>query len=177
VCHLIFDYPNEVRQSGQGYSWQINNIVQGTTTDLATAINNCIGTGNREVHILASGNLTGTIGLRPGLSIFGHNNILTSVHSGHGFYIEGSGPIKISDLIFNNYGGGFGIRTSRAGNLEFRNLTIRGGGIGIRIDSHPSRPYEEGRWVYNVKVVNCTFENTGGHGLETYGVDGKQWMC
>jgi hypothetical protein len=165
-------YPNEVRQSGDRYVWRINNVDMGSTTDLATAINNCIGTGNREVHILASGTLSRTIDLRPGLTIYGHHNVLSSAHSGHGFYIEGSGPIKMADLIFNNYGGGFGIRTTRAGNLEFSNLTIRGGGIGLRIDSHPSRPYEDGRWVHNVKVVNCTFENTGGHGLETYGVDG-----
>ena len=165
-------YPNEVRQSGNSYVWRINNIDMGTTNSLATAINNCIGSGNRVVHLLTGGTLTSTIDLRPGLTIYGHNNIFNSGHSGHGFYIEGSGPIKMYDLVFNNYGGGFGIRTTRAGDLDFENITIRGGGIGLRIDSHPSRPYEDGRWVYNVRVVNCTFENTGGHGLETYGVDG-----
>ncbi|WP_062122372.1 RICIN domain-containing protein [Geofilum rubicundum] len=172
INDALLAYTNEVRQSGNSYVWRINNVDQGTTTDLATAITNCIGTGNREVHILTGGTLSGTIFLRPGLTFYGHNNTFTSGHGGNGFHIEGSGPISMYDFTLNNYGGGMGIRTSRAGDLTFQNITVKGGGIGIRIDSHPSRPYEEGRWVSNVEVINCTFEDNGSHGLETYGVDG-----
>jgi len=141
-------FPNEVRLSGNSFVWRINNVDMGTTHDLATAINNCIGTGNRVIHILTGGTLSSTINLRPGLTIHGHNNIFNSGHSGTGFHIEGSGPIGMYNLTLNNHGGGFGIRTSRAGDLVFQNITIRGGGIGIRIDSHPSRPWEDGRWVF-----------------------------
>jgi hypothetical protein len=67
---------------------------------------------------------------------------------------------------------GFGIRTSRASNVTVWDCYFNGGDIAVRVDSHPSRPYEEGRWVYDLVVQDCTFENTNSHGLETYGVDG-----
>ena len=164
-------YTNEVRQSGSSYIWRVNNVDQGSTSDLATAINNAIGTGNREVHILTGGTLSSTINLQAGLVLRFHNNTLNKNHSGYGFLRDGSGPIEFYDLTLNN-NANMGIRISRASDLVFSNVKIYGGSIGIRVDSHPSRPYEEGRWVYNVSVQNCRFENNGSHGLETYGVDG-----
>lgn len=166
-------YENEVRQSGSNYIWRVNNVDQGSTSSLATAINNCIGTGNREVHILAGGTLSAQINLQPGLTLYCHNVTFTKNHSGYGFYRDGSGNIKIYDMILNN-NTNMGIRTSRASDLLLQNIRIYGGSIGIRVDSHPSRPYEDGRWVYNVHVQDCRFENGSGHGLETYGVDGFQ---
>ncbi|MBN2166761.1 MAG: RICIN domain-containing protein [Marinilabiliaceae bacterium] len=166
-----FAYTNEVRQSGSNYIWRINNADQGSTTNFATAINNCIGTGNREVHIICGGTLSAQINLQPGLTLYCHNNTFNKSHSGYGFFRDGSGPIKIYDLIFNN-NSNMGIRISRASDIYIQNVKIYGGSIGIRVDSHPSRPYEDGRWVYNLHVQDCRFENTGSHGLETYGVDG-----
>lgn len=166
-------YPNEVRQSGNSYIWRINDVDQGSTSDLATAINNCIGTGNREVHVLNGGTLSSQINLQPGLRLYCHNVTFNKNHSGYGFYRDGSGDIRIYDMILNN-NSNMGIRTSRASDIYIQNVRIYGGSIGIRIDSHPSRPYEDGRWVYNVHIQDCRFENGGSHGLETYGVDGFQ---
>ena len=165
-------YTNEVRQSGSNYIWRINNVDQGSTTSLATAINNCIGTGNREVHVVNGGNLAAQINLQPGLTLYCHNVTLNKTHGGYGFFRDGSGGIKIYDMILNNNTTGMGIRTSRASDIYIQNVRIYGGGIGIRIDSHPSRPYEEGRWVRNVHIQDCRFENGSSHGLETYSVDG-----
>jgi len=66
----------------------------------------------------------------------------------------------------------FAVRHSRANDLRFENANIKGGGIGIRIESHPSRPYEEGRWVKNLVVQNCTFEGCLSHEIEIYGMEG-----
>lgn len=165
-------YPNEVRQSGNNYIWRINNVDQGSTSSLATAINNCIGTGNREVHILAGGTLSAQINLQPGLTLYCHNVTFNKNHNGYGFHRDGSGPIGIYDMTLNN-NTNMGIRTTRASDISIQNVRIYGGGIGIRIDSHPSRPYEN-YWVYRINVQNCRFENGSGHGLETYGVDGFQ---
>lgn len=164
-------YNNEVRQSGNNYIWRINNVDQGSTSDLATAINNCIGSGNREIHILVGGTLSSQINLQGGLVMYFHNNTYTKNHSGYGFFRDGSGPIKMYDMTLNN-NTNMGIRISRASDLLFSNIRIYGGSIGMRLDSHPSRPYEEGRWVSNVSVLNCYFEGCSSHGLETYGVDG-----
>ena len=164
-------YTNEVRASGSNYIWRINNVDQGTTSSLATAINNCIGTGNREVHVISGGSISAQINLQPGLTLYCHNVTLNKTHTGNGFFRDGSGGIKIYDLILNQTSG-MGIRTSRASDIYIQNVRIYGGGIGIRIDSHPSRPYEDGRWVYRVHIQDCRFENGSSHGLETYGVDG-----
>jgi hypothetical protein len=164
-------YPNEVRQSGSSYIWRVNDVDQGSTSSLAAAINNCIGTGNREVHVLVGGTLSEQINLQPGLTLYCHNVTFNKNHTGYGFYRDGTGNIKIYDMILNN-NTNMGIRTSRASDLYFQNVRIYGGSIGIRVDSHPSRPYEEGRWVYNLHVQDCRFENGSSHGLETYSVDG-----
>ena len=165
-------YANEVRASGSNYIWRVNNVDQGSTSSLATAINNCIGTGNREVHILNGGNLSAQINLQPGLTLRCHNVTFNKTHSGYGFFRDGAGPIKIYDMVLNNNTSGMGIRTSRASDIYIQNVRIYGGSIGIRIDSHPSRPYEEGRWVRNVHIQDCRFETGTSHGLETFGVDG-----
>ncbi|MEJ6979482.1 right-handed parallel beta-helix repeat-containing protein [Pedobacter sp. P351] len=164
-------YTNEVRASGNSYVWRINGVDQGSTSKLADAINNCIGTGNRDVHVITGGNLSAQINLQPGLNLYFHNNILAKKHNGYGFFRDGGGPIGIFDMTLTA-SQGMGIRTSRASNVTIQNVKIIGGSIGIRIDSHPSRPYEDGRWVKNIDVSNCTFENGSSHGLETYGVDG-----
>lgn len=164
-------YVNEVRASGSNYVWRVNNVDQGTTSSLATAINNAIGTGNREVHVLAGGTLSSQINLQPGLVLRCHHVTFNKNHTGYGFYRDGSGNIKIYDMILNN-NTNMGIRTSRASDIYIQNVRIYGGSIGIRIDSHPSRPYEAGRWVYNVHIQDCRFENGSSHGLETYSVDG-----
>lgn len=172
TANLNSTYPNHVRQSGSNYIWTNNGVDQGSTNNLATAINNCIGSGNRTIHILNGGNISSQINLQPGLVIWGHDVTLNKTHTGYGFFRDGSGNIKIYNLTLNNGSAGMGIRTSRAGDILIQNVKIYGGSIGIRIDSHPSRPYEDGRWVSNVHIQDCTFENGSSHGLETYGVDG-----
>ncbi|WP_419128978.1 hypothetical protein [Pedobacter sp. N23S346] len=168
----VESYPNEVRASGSNFIWRINNVDQGSTSSLATALNNVIGTGNREVHILIGGTLGQQINLQPGLTLRCHNVSFKKGHTGNGFFRDGSGGIKIYDMILDNSTAGMGIRTSRASDIYIENVRIYGGGIGIRIDSHPSRPYEDGRWVKNIHIQDCRFENGSSHGLETYGVDG-----
>ncbi len=166
-------YTNEVYLTSGTYRWKINNAEIGSTPDLATAISNCIwgASGVREVHVLVGGNLASTISMQSGLRLYCHNVNFTRSHGGTGFHHEGAGDIQVYDMNLTS-GGGWGIHTSRASNLTFARINITSGGIGIRVDSHPSRPYEAGRWVYNLNVSDCRFENLSSHGLETYGIDG-----
>lgn len=177
LCVIASDsaqaYDNEVYYSGGSYRWKTANVERGQTSDLATAIQNCIGSGNITIDITTGGTLSKQINLMPGLALYCHNKTFQKGHSGTGFYRDGGGPISIYDMILTaSRGSGMGIRTSRASDLRFQNVRIVGGSIGIRVDSHPSRPYEEGRWVYSMTVQDCAFDNCSSHGLETYGVDG-----
>lgn len=164
-------YTHEVWQSGSTYYWKTFDVTRGNSSDLATAIQGAIGTGNRDVHILCGGTLAAQINLQPGLNLYCHNNTFNKNHGGYGFFIDGSGPLGFYDMTLNN-NTNMGIRTSRASDIVLWNVKIYGGSIGARIDSHPSRPYEDGRWVSNLTVQDCRFENTSSHGIETYGVDG-----
>lgn len=164
-------YDHEVFWRNGYYRWKNFGVEQGQTSDLATAINNAIGSGSRELHILVGGKLHSQVNLQGGLTLQCHDNTFEKTHGSPGFHREGSGGIAIYNMTLWG-GSGYGIRISRASDLTFGNLTIYDGGIGIRVDSHPSRPYEDGRWVSNLNVFNCHFENNGGHGLETYGVEG-----
>lgn len=166
-------YTHEVWYSGGLYYWKTYDVTRGSSSDLSTAIQGAISTGNRDVHITTGGTLYSTIALQPSLNLYCHNNTFVKGHTGNGFYQNGSGPIGIYDMTLTRSDtSGMGIRTSRASDVVCWNVHIIGGSIGIRVDSHPSRPYEDGRWCYDLVVQDCTFDNCGSHGLETYGVDG-----
>lgn len=163
-------FGNTVFLRDGGFSWKVNKEVKGQTKDLAEAIQNAIGEGGREVHLLVGGKLSRTIRLNPGLKLHGHGNTFEKTHDGTGFHREGSGGIGIHHLNLTG-GKGWGFHLSRANDLIFENVRITGGGIGIRVESHPSRPWEERRWVRNLSVKDCFFEGCGSHGIETYGVE------
>lgn len=166
-------HDNEVYRKGGSFRWKVNGTEKGRTRDLATALQNCLNAGpDREIHITCGGSLSKEIRTPPKLTLDFHNQTLTNAHGGHAFTRNGGGSLSVSNLKLVNTGGGYGFRLSRASDVSFSGIHIDGGGIGIRIDSHPSRPYERGRWIRNVRVVDCTFENLGSHGLETYGIDG-----
>lgn len=171
VNTIMAQYSNQVTFSGTRFAVRINGVDSGTESSLGTAINRCIGTGNRTVHILAGGTINQQINLQPGLILDCHSVTFNKTHTGVGFFRDGAGPITISNMILNN-NSNFGIRTSRASNVTLTNVRISGGGISVRIDSHPSRPYEAQNIVRDIAVNNCNFSNSSGHGLETYGVDG-----
>jgi hypothetical protein len=163
-------YPNEVRQSGSSYIWRINNVDQGSTSSLATAINNLLG-ASREIHILTGGSLTATLNMRAtNVKLYCHGNTFTRNFSGTGITNTYNG-FEVHDMILRGGSNGYGIRSSRASNLKFINVQIYDcPWIGIRVDSRESNPWNY--WVYNLEVKNCRFENIGSHGLETYSVDG-----
>lgn len=166
-------FENTVFLRDGGFSWKVGKEVKGQTKDLAEAIQNAIGEGGSDVHLLVGGKLSRTIRLQPGLKLHGHGNTFEKTHDGTGFHREGSGGIGIHHL--NLIGGkGWGFHLSRASDLVFDNVRITGGSIGIRVESHPSRPYEEKRWVRNLSVKDCFFEGCGSHGIETYGVENIQ---
>lgn len=171
-CISASAHPDEVSESGGGYRWKVGGVDMGSTPDLATAIQSCLDAGaGREVHVTCGGALSKTIRPPAGVKIDFHNHTLSNKHGGHAFHREGGGSLSVSNLKLVNTGGGYGFRLSRAGDIEFSGIRIDGGFIGIRVDSHPSRPYEQGRWVKNLTIRDCAFENLSSHGLETYGVD------
>ena len=164
-------YDNEVWATGNTYYWKINGVEAGSSANLSTAISSCIG-NNREVHILTSGTLTSTLTIRStNVKLFCHDNTLTCNFTGSGIINNGNDGLEIHDLTLRNVVGGYGIRSSAASNLRFTNLTLIDiGWLGMRIDSRTSNPWDH--TIYNVYMKDCHFENTGGHGLEFYSIDG-----
>jgi hypothetical protein len=165
-------YENEVWEDGGRYHWKINNIYQDSATDLASAINRCIweSSGVREIHVLTGGDLSATIGLPPDVSLVCHGNTYTRSHDeSYVIYCKGVSNIGIHDMTIVN-GTYMVIRLTGCNNVNLSGITILSGYIGIRVDSHVSRPWEF--WNYNLTVTNCRFENLLSHGLETYGIDG-----
>jgi hypothetical protein len=171
-ANLVQAYDNEVFYRNGYFRWTVDGVEQGQSSDLATAINEGVAGGGRDLHITTGGKLHSQITLADDLNLYFHDNTFDKTHSGYGFYLEGSGGVGFYNMtLTTSSGAGMGIRTTRASNLAFQNVHITGGSIGIRVDSHPSRPYEDGRWCYNLTVDNCTFDDCDSHGLETYGVD------
>ncbi|MBN1516623.1 right-handed parallel beta-helix repeat-containing protein, partial [Candidatus Sumerlaeota bacterium] len=166
-------YEHEVWQSGSLYYWKTFNVERGSSSDLATAINGCLGSGNREIHILCGGSLYSTIRI-PGNStkIYGHNNSFAKNHNELGVS-NGYNGFELYDFTLT---GGtstsqHGIRSTGASNLRFVNVKVLGSPwIGIRIDSKSSEAWTA--WVSNLYMENITVENCGSHGVETYSIDG-----
>ncbi len=67
---------------GGVYRWKINDTEVGSTSDLATALGNCVSqtSGVREVHVLVSGDLSATVELKPGLRLHCYGNTFTRSH-------------------------------------------------------------------------------------------------
>jgi hypothetical protein len=163
-------FENAVYERDGTFRWKVSDEEKGETGDLAEAIQNAIGDGGREVHLLTGGELGRTIHLKPGLKVYGHGNTFEKTHNETGFYREGEGGIRVESLNLTG-GTGWGFHFSRASDLTLEKISITGGGIGMRVESHPSRPYEAGRWVKNLVVKDCQFEGCRSHGIETYGVE------
>ena len=173
VCDSVVQaYDNEVFYRNGYFRWRVDGVELGQSSDLSTAINSGIAGGGRDLHITTTGNLYSQINLEASLNMYFHGGTLTKAFNGDGFLQDGGGPIGIYDLTLTTSYSGMGIHTSRASDVVCQNVHIIGGGIGIRVDSHPSRPYEDGRWCYNLVVQDCSFDGCSSHGLETYGVDG-----
>lgn len=165
-------YINEVWEDGGQYHWKINNTYQGSSAELATAINSCVwqssGVG-REIHILTGGELSETIGIPSDISLFGHGNSFNATHDGYGVHARGASNISFSDMKIT---GAFymGFRITGCNDVALSGIHIDGGYMGMRIESSDSNHPWDFR-SYNLTVVNCTFENTGGHAFETYSIE------
>jgi len=166
-------YSNEVYESGGTYRWKINNVEAGSSPSLATAINSCIwgSTGaGREIHVLVGGSLDATLGIPGDVKVFGHGNSFTTTHTGIAVHARNVSNIQIRDILLNAASNFYVFRITGCSNVVLTGIHINGGGIGMRLDSHASRPLEF--WSYNLTVTDCTFENLGSHGIETFGYDG-----
>lgn len=164
-------YDHEVWKSGSLYYWKTFGVTRGSSTDLVTAIHGCISTGNRTIYISTGGTLSKRVVIQPATVIQCRGNTFTKGHSDYAWRGIATNNCAIYDMTMTG-GSNIGIRFSRSSNIRLVNIKIYGGGIGIRVDSHETYPWNY--WISNVYVQDCRFENCGGHGLETYGVDGFQ---
>jgi fibronectin type 3 domain-containing protein len=166
-------YTNEVYLSGGTYRWKINNVEQGVTADLSTAITNCVwnSTGaGREIHILVGGSLSSTLGMPPDVKIFGHGNTFAVAHGGYAVHARKVSNIQLQDMTVTS-ATTYVFRISGCNNVVLSGINIDGGFIGMRVESSDSsQPWNF--TSYNLTVTNCRFENMNSHGLETYGIDG-----
>ncbi|MDA3879389.1 MAG: RICIN domain-containing protein [Prolixibacteraceae bacterium] len=167
-----YAYEHEVWESGNTYYWKTFDVQRGSSSDLAVAVEGAMGSGNRDIHVITSGTLYSTINVSAsGVRLWCHNNTFTCSFSGSGILNNGNDGFEIHDLTLRNVSDGYGIRSSASSNLSFTNvIVIDIGWLGIRIDSRTSDPWDY--TIYNVYMKDCRFENTGGHGLEIYSVDG-----
>jgi hypothetical protein len=84
-------------------------------------------------------------------------------------YARGATDIEIPHLTLTG-NAQYGMFFRDVSNLHLGNIHINGtGGLGIRIDSHGSNDRNSAR---NITIDYVHVENTGGHGVEFYGVDG-----
>ena len=165
-------YDNEVWEEDGLYCWKVNDGQQGSSADLSSAITRCLSdsTGpGREIHILTGGDLSATIGIPSDVSLYGHTNTFNVIHGDYTIHAKGVDHIGFYDMSITG-ASHMVFRITACDDVVLSGIHIDGGFIGMRVDSRDSRAWLA--WSYNLTVTNCTFENLGGHGLETYGIDG-----
>lgn len=136
-----------------------------------------LGSGNRSVLVLSSGDVSGAAQIR-----IQSNTILNvcgtiNVTSGSGSDRSPAFARNASDIEiphFNLTGNAqYGMFFREVSNLHLGDIYINGtGGLGIRIDSRQSNGSFDKNNSQNVTIDHVHVENTGGHGVEFYGVNG-----
>jgi hypothetical protein len=160
---------NEVYKSGSAYVYLTDGVIRGRTDDLATAIQNAIGDGDRILYLGTGGTLSRTVDLKGGLTLDGGNHTLLKSGGGQIFKAKNQHDITVRNLNLEG-NGGMGMRFSGCNNVTCTEIHVKGFGIGIRVDSVERKPWEA--WSYNFNASNCTFEGGSSHGIETYSIDG-----
>ncbi len=84
----------EVRKSGSNYIWRFNGTDEGSTTNFTTVLIGAIDTGNRTVHVLYDGTLSGQVRQVSYLTIDYHDNTIT----GGNFYRDGGTDISFQNM-------------------------------------------------------------------------------
>lgn len=138
-----------------------------------------LGSGDRSVLVLSSGEVSSATQIR----IFSDTvfNVCGTIHvtddGGTGdrapAYARNASGIDIPH--FNLTGAAsYGMFFRQVSDLHLGDIDIDGtAGIGIRIDNHPSSNcWGRCNRVRNIAIDEVTVANIGGHGVETYGVDG-----
>jgi hypothetical protein len=162
-----------------------NYTVNGSGTySFQDALVNALGSGGanpstkRKVLVQASGDVSGAAQVRirsnTVLNVCGTINVTSDVSGSDRSPAYGRGASDIDIPHFNLTGSAqYGMFFREVSNLHLGEININGtGGIGIRIDSRQS----DGTFVQanaqNITIDYVHAENTGAHGVETYGVDG-----
>jgi hypothetical protein len=162
----------EVKKNGNNYTATLNGKTTNSS-DLATAINTAIGSGNNTVNISCGGNLSKTVNLQSGTSLNFNSNetIIATTGSAVAFKAKNKNNVSINGLKLTGKAG-MGIRFSGCNNTSVTNSNLSGSGIGIgiRIDTNESNP-----WNYShnrgCTVKNITMSNLSDMGVETYSID------
>src|SRR5690606_16305841 len=163
--------------NGSGNSHTVNGSGNYSYQD---AILNALGNGNRSVLVLSSGNVSSATQVRifnnTVFNVCGTINVTNDGGSGDRApaYARGASGIKIPH--FNLTGSvACGMFFREVSDLHLGEININGtSGLGIRIDNNPNADNCYGRCnhVTNIRLDTVSVSNTGGHGVETYGVDG-----
>lgn len=171
-----------------GNTWTVTNggSVRYTGTDLAAAMSAAYSslssgrTTKQSVLIQGSGDVSADAQIRiPAYTIVnvcGTVNVTGSTSSSDRspFYARGATNIDIPhvNITGNPQYGMFFREVSHLhlGKVDLR-LNVNSSGLGVRIDNNPS---SGGAKVTNIRIDEVRVESSGGHGVETYGVDGLE---
>lgn len=141
------------------------------------AYSTALGNGNRSVLVLSSGDVSGAAQIRiqsnTVLNVCGTINVTNNASGSDRSPAFARGASNIDIPHFNLTGHAqYGMFFREVSNLHLGNIHINGtGGLGIRIDSRQSNGTFNKENSTNVTIDYVHVQNTGGHGVEFYGVD------
>lgn len=164
--------------SGSGSEWDMNGSSHSSMFDAMAAALGGGGDGEndkRTVLVQGSGEISGSAQLRirsnTVLNVCGTIQVTDDVSGSDRSpaYARGASHIDIPHFNLTGHAQ-YGMFFRDVSDLHLGDISIDGtGGLGIRIDSHGSNDRDN---ATNITIDYVHVENTGGHGVEFYGVDG-----
>lgn len=161
---------------GSGNSHTVNGSGNYSFQD---AYSTALGTGNRSVLVLSSGDVSGAAQIRirenTVLNVCGTINVTNNVSGSDRSPAFARSASNIQIPHFNLTGSAqYGMFFREVHDVHLGEININGtSGLGIRIDNNPGNNcWGTCNQNTNISIDNVSVSNTGGHGVETYGVDG-----
>lgn len=164
----------EVTLSGSTWTGKVDGVTKYTGGSMGAAVNACnaaMSSGN--INIRNSGNNTDQMNVGANRYIIGNGSTINATNSGSGSALVRANNVSTCGAASINMTGvapWFGMYFSTCSNTGFSAVSGQGGGISYRIDNC------KGGWGANFHVDSAiNVSGSGGHGIETMGIQGSKF--
>jgi hypothetical protein len=169
----LFAATGEVTLSGSTWTGKVDGVTKYTGSSMGAAVNACnAAMSSGTINIRNSGTLSTQIGLGSNRNVNGNGVSINNNLSGSSTALirsNNTSNVGASNINMQGTSAWFGMYFSTCQTQNFTGVNGQGGGISYRIDNC------KGGWGSNFNFGSPNTSGSGGHGIETMGINGSSW--